>query len=213
MKTWARIIVSTVLLLGAYIFLQLRSTGEAVPIRQRLEHFPRTIANWQGHEDTELESGVLNILKLQDYLMRRYADAGGNNLWLYIGYWDTQRKGAQIHSPKHCLPGGGWEPLEARRVFIPLNQGERKIEANRYVLQKDSHQQVVTYWYHSQGTAIASEVDAKVQLVKNAIVHNRTDGALIRLTSPVFGSIEDTFQRQVHYIQVMYPLLSTFLPD
>lgn len=213
MKNWTRVTVSTVLLLGTYIFLQLRSTGEAVPIRQRLEHFPQTIANWQGQEDTELESGVLNILKLQDYLMRRYVDASGHNIWLYIGYWDTQRKGAQIHSPKHCLPGGGWEPLEARHVLIPLNQGGQKIEANRYVIQKDRYQQVVTYWYHSQGTSIASEVDAKVQLVKNAIVHNRTDGALIRLVSPVSGSIEDTFQRQVHYIQAMYPMLSTFLPD
>jgi EpsI family protein len=213
MKNWSRVTVSTVLLLSTYCFLQLRSTGEAVPIRQRLEYFPQTIANWQGQEDAELESEVMNILKLQDYLMRRYVDTSGKNLWLYIGYWDTQRKGAQIHSPKHCLPGGGWEPLEVQRVLIPLNQGEQKIEANRYVLQKERSQQVVTYWYHSQGAAIAGEIDAKVQLVKNAILHNRTDGALVRLTSPVSGSIEDTFQRHVQYIQAMYPLLSAYLPN
>ena len=160
-----------------------------------------------------LEPDVLNILKLNDYLMRRFQHANGQTLWLYIGYWDTQRKGAQIHSPKHCLPGGGWEPLEATVVTIPLAHLPHGIVVNRYVLQKEKYQQLVTYWYQSQGHVVAKEVDAKLQLIKNAIAHNRTDGALVRVTSPVTTTVQDAFAQQVDYVRALYPTLAEFLPQ
>jgi EpsI family protein len=87
------------------------------------------------------------------------------------------------------------------------------LEVNRYLLQKDRYQQVVVYWFQSRGLAVASEFDAKLQLVKNAIMHNRTDGALIRIISPVSGSVEQTFECQAAYVRAIYPLLSEFLPN
>ena len=213
MKDWYRIFISCALLVGALLFLQFRSYGEAVPIHTSLDAFPMTVGDWRGEEGVVFEEGVLNILKVQDYLMRRYVDPAGHSLWLYIGYWDTQRKGAQMHSPKHCLPGAGWEPLEAARVTIPVGGSPGAIEVNRYIIQKDQYQQLVLYWYQSHGQVVASEVDAKLQLIKNAVFHNRSDGALIRITSPVSGSIPETFERQVNYVQAMYPLLGEFLPD
>jgi EpsI family protein len=159
------------------------------------------------------EEDVLHMLKVSDYVMRRYVDLAGQSLWLYVGYWETQRKGAQMHSPKHCLPGGGWEPLEARRVVIPLSGAPGVIEVNRYLIQKDQYQQLVLYWYQSHGQVVASEVEAKIQLVKNAIFHNRTDGALIRIISPVSGNVEETFEHMAAYVRAMYPLLREFIPD
>lgn len=208
-----RVAVSCALLIGALLFHQFRSYGEAIPIHKPLDAFPIWIGDWQGQKGVIVEEGVLNTLKVKDYLMRRYVDPSERSLWLYIGYWDTQRKGAQMHSPKHCLPGGGWEPLEAKRVLISLGEQEGNIEVNHYLLQKDDYQQLVLYWYQSQGHAVASELDAKLQLVKNAIFHNRTDGALIRITSPVRGSVQETFASQAEYVRAMYPVLSQFLPE
>ncbi len=156
---------------------------------------------------------VLNILKVKDYLMRRYVDPSGRSLWLYIGYWDSQRKGAQVHSPKNCLVGAGWEPLEASRLTIPLPPPSAPITVNRYIIQKGEYQKLVLYWYHSQGQVVASEINAKLQLVKNAIFKNRTDGALVRITSPIYGSVQETARMQIGYIQAMYPNLTEFLPD
>jgi EpsI family protein len=28
---------------------------------------------------------------------------------LYIAYYNSQRKGEAVHSPRSCLPGGGWQ--------------------------------------------------------------------------------------------------------
>jgi len=213
MKYWLRALLSFSLLLGGFLFVQFRSRGELVPIHKSLEDFPTQVENWNGQEDTILDEETLNILKLKDYIMRRYVNSAGNSLGLYIGYWDTQRKGAQIHSPKHCLPGGGWEPLEAKQVTIPLDHPPGHLEVNRYLLQKDRYQQLVVYWFQSRGLAVANEFDAKLQLVKNAILHNRTDGALIRIISPVSGSVDEAFERQAAYIRAIYPLLNEFLPN
>jgi len=71
----------------------------------------------------------------------------------------------------------------------------------------------VFYWYHSQGRAVAGELAARVELVKNSILRNRTDGALVRITSPIYGSVTETSERLVSYVQAMYPILTEYLPD
>jgi len=128
-----RAALAAALLLGALLVLQFRSTGEAVPIRRSFDTFPSQIATWQARESNNLDLEIVNLLKVNDYVMRRYANRDGRTLWLYIGYWSTQRKGAQIHSPRNCLPGGGWEPIEASRLVVPLPGVHAPIEVNRYL--------------------------------------------------------------------------------
>ena len=101
MNQGLRVTLSCALLVGALLFLQFRSYGEAVPIRKSLDNFPAVVGDWREEEGVFFGEAVLNILKVKDYLMRRYVDPSGRSLWLYIGYWDTQRKGAQVHSPKN----------------------------------------------------------------------------------------------------------------
>jgi EpsI family protein len=213
MKQPFRVALSCSVLIGALLFLHFRSTGEAVPVRKPLDTFPIALGNWHGREATIFEIEILNILKVNDYLMRRYVDSAGRSLWLYIAYWETQRKGAQPHSPKNCLPGGGWEPLEATQVTIPLPAPYAPITVNRFLLQKDRAQQLVFYWYGAQGRPIASEMAARIEMVKSALSRNRTDGALIRVSSPVYGSVAGTSELLLRYIQAMYPVLHEYLPE
>lgn len=213
MKPSFRFVLSVALLSMALLFQQLHSTGEAVPIRRVLDEFPLSIGAWQGREATIFEIEILNVLKVKDYLMRRFVDPAGRSLWLYIGYWDTQRKGASPHSPRNCLPGGGWEPLEAKKLVIPIAGSHATVTVNQYLIQKDQTQQLVLYWYLAQGKPVAGEIEARIEMVRNAILRNRTDGALIRVSSPVYGSVEATSEMLTQYIQSMYPILSQFLPD
>jgi EpsI family protein len=208
-----RVGVSLAILVGALLVVQLRSTGEAVPIRKSLDSFPATLGEWQGRGGTVFGTQILDKLKLTDYVMRNYVDTAGRGLNLYIGYWDTQRKGATIHSPKNCLPGAGWEPVEASLLTIPLRPPHPPLIVNRYLIQKEREQQVVLYWYHAQGQAIAGEVPARIAMVKSALVHNRTDGAIIRVMSPTYGSARETSERLGAYVQAMYPVLGEYLPD
>ena len=212
MNPAGRLVISSVLLLATLLTVQLRSTGAAINLSKPLEAFPKRIGDWRGQADTVLEPDILDILKVSDYLMRRYADPEGRSVWLYVGYWATQRKGAQIHSPKNCLPGSGWEPVEASRIAIAV-PGEGPITVNRYLVQKERDVQVVLYWYHSQGEVIPGELAAKIAMVRNSVLRNRTDGALIRVSGLVQGGVQETNDRLIRFVQILYPSLSQTLPN
>jgi EpsI family protein len=206
-------LLAALLLLGALLLLQLRSIGEAVPVRKSFDTFPHAVGTWQARNSSSLEPEVLNLLKVNDYLVQRYVDGDGRQLWLYIGYWATQRKGAQVHSPQNCLPGAGWEPVQASRITIVLPAPYAPITVNHYLVQKDRNQQVVLYWYQSQGKTVASELTAKIEMMRSAIVRNRTDGALVRVSAPISGSLAETTDSLVRYIQALYPILAEYLPE
>ena len=50
------------------------------------------------------------ILKADTTTLRIY-DGPSQRFWLFLAYFNSQEYGSQIHSPKHCLPGGGWQIL------------------------------------------------------------------------------------------------------
>jgi EpsI family protein len=213
MKQPARLALSAALLLGVLLVLQFRSGGEAVQIRKSFDTFPQAIGVWKEQDSAVFDVDTLRMLKMSDYLMRRYVDPAGHTTWLYMAYWQSQRKGSDIHSPKNCLPAGGWEPVEATRLTIPLGGAAAPITVNSYLIQKDRQMQVVIYWFQAQGTVVAGELEAKIEMVRSAILRNRTDGAIVRLSSPVAGTVQETTDRLVRYIQTLYPVLSDYLPD
>ena len=71
----------------------------------------------------------------------------------------------------------------------------------------------IPHWYHAQGQAIAGEVSARIAMVRNVLVRNRTDGPVVRLISPTYGSDRETSERLVAYVQAMYSILGNDLPD
>jgi EpsI family protein len=211
-KLTGRLLVSAGLLAGTLVGLQFRSTGEAVPLRRPLASFPTALGEWRARESSLLDGKTLEVLRPTDYLVRREVDQAGRSLWLYIGYWDSQRKGALPHSPKNCLPGGGWEPLEASTLTVPLGAGTAPLVVNRFLIQKEANQQLVLYWFDAQGRAVAGEVEAKVEMVRSAIFRNRTDGAIVRVSSPIYGTVAETTELLVRYVQTLYPVLGDYLP-
>ena len=213
MKQPMRVLLSLALLTGALMAVELRSPGEAVPARRPLASFPTAVGAWRENAGVALELSVLDMLKPTDYVMRRYDDLVGRSIWMFIGYWDSQRKGFEPHSPRICLPLGGWEVLERSVVSIRLGDGYAPIAVNRFLVQKDRERMVVLYWFHSQGKAVAGEMAAKIETARNSVLRHRTDGALIRVTSSVLRSPEETSSALVAYIQAMYPILSDFLPS
>jgi EpsI family protein len=213
MSALVRAVTSVGLLVAALVLLSLRSAGEAVPLPRPLEAFPTSVGEWQMRGASVLDTGSLQVLKVTDYLVRRYVGGDGHNVWLYIGYWDTQRRGAQAHSPRNCLPGSGWEPVEASLLTISLGEGRTPLTVNRYLVQKDREQQLVFYWYQAQGRTVAGEIEAKLEMVRSSIVRNRTDGAVIRVSSPVEGGVAATSDRLAAYVRALDPLLRTHLPE
>jgi EpsI family protein len=184
-KSYLRFAIAVALLLAAALFLDARSREEVVAPREPLTSFPRTLGTWTG-TDVPIAQDAREVLGSGDFLLRVYQNAAVPQSYvdLFIAYFASQRTGDTIHSPKHCLPGAGWFPIESSRVTMSL-PGKSPYPANRYIIAKGDDRQLVLYWYLAHNRAVASEYWAKFYLVADAIRMNRSDGALVRITTPL----------------------------
>src|SRR5262249_30001842 len=138
----------------------------------------------------------LEVLGPGDFLLRIYRSRSVTEpVDLFLAYFPSQRAGDTIHSPKNCLPGAGWSPLESSRISVSL-QGRAGFPANRYVIGRGADRQLVLYWYWAHDRAVASEYWAKFYLVADSIRLNRSDGSLVRLTTPIERDESDDAAQQ-----------------
>ena len=136
-----RALVAASLIIATGTYSRGASAPEQVPERLPLEAVPDTIAAWQGHDSPALADDVVDALGVDEYINRRYLGENGTAIFVYVGYYASQRQGDTIHSPENCLPGAGWRPVMTDRVDI--SAGDRLIPVNRFVIQKGSARQAV----------------------------------------------------------------------
>jgi EpsI family protein len=212
-RSWVRFSLLAFLLVATFGLLKARDREEILPAHSNLSGFPLTIADWHG-KDLSMNSEILEVLGPGDFLLRDYFDVSQQQATnLFIAFFSSQRKGDTIHSPKNCLPGAGWIPVESARIWVDGPDGH-KIEVNRYLIEKGSDRAVVLYWYQAHGQATPSEYRAKYRLVADAIAMNRSDGALIRVSTFLQHgeSLSHAEARDIAFAQLAMPLLDRYIP-
>ena len=220
MRHWA-LAVAVAMLLSTWGSLQVLSQAEPAISKKPFSEFPLTInSRWQGKE-LGMDREVLDILKLTDYMMRVYAPvrtaqpSSEFNLpvYLYVGYYQSQRTGATYHSPKNCLPGAGWQFVETEQAVVTA-PGGAQVMVNKVLIEKGLDKQVILYWYQDRGSVMASEYWAKAYLMWDAMTIHRTDGALVRISVPVAASVEDAYRQGFAFMEESWPImLQGYLPD
>ena len=206
-----RLWVTAGILLCAFVLLQTMSHGEAIVSRQPLHALPYALGAWTG-EEQPLQEQVVQAVGVSDYTNRIYSQQAETPVQLYVGYYASQRTGDTIHSPKNCLPGSGWDPIQAGYATISVPTG-RNIVVNEYVIQRDQNKQLVFYWYQGRGRVIASEYAGKFWMVADAISRNRTDGALVRVITPMNDGEDKARARLVSFTQTVFPSLGELIPN
>lgn len=215
MRAHPRFLIALVLLAGTALFLQARGRSEVFPPRLPLASFPEQVGNWTG-TDVEIPKDVRDVLGPGDFLLRVYRSDDETKPYadLFIAYFPTQRAGDTIHSPKNCLPGAGWTPVDSRRITLSV-EGHAPFIVNRYVIAKGSDRQLVLYWYWAHDRAVASEYWARVYLVTDSIRMNRSDGSLVRITTHMLPgeSVDSALQRVLPFTGKVVPLLNQYIPQ
>jgi len=207
-----RFVIVAVLLFATALLLQARGRVETQPSYMDLDNLPSTIGSWQG-TSRPIGPDILEILGDGHFLSRYYSSPKIAPVDLFIAYYSTQRSGDTIHSPKNCLPGSGWTPLEADRVWINLGPAT-SIRVNRYIIAKGAERQMVMYWYQAHGHVTPSEYLAKLYLVTDSIKMNRSDGGMVRLVTPMLPNetIEQSQERATEFARILYPMLDSYIP-
>jgi exosortase D (VPLPA-CTERM-specific) len=211
------------------------------PARDTFAAFPQNLGAFQGRA-LPVEPGTIQALGLTDSLSMAFdagdpaavpaATAAAPEVYLWIAYYDSQRAGDATHSPRFCIPGAGWTIDRLDQVEIPVPDGasSRLIPVNRAMISKGNVRQLVYYWFQERGRSEAAEYRVKLDILRDGLIRNRTDGALVRLITPLAGpaggpvagpgigdvtadSVGGADDRLKAFAAALYPALPRFVPE
>lgn len=186
----SKVRVLIVLLLCALTWYAMQSTAEVrpVPIRQSLSTFPHTIGAYSLSNSFQSSAEVIEMLGVDDYIQYNYNSPDGRRINLYVGYYQAVGVQGGYHSPRNCIPGGGWgiDRIEERKLDAGI-EGQDTSTVSEMLIRRGNEYQVVYYWYQNRGRIIASEYWEKIYQVLDALFKGRRDGTFVRIMTSVAG--------------------------
>ncbi len=176
------------LVVGAAWHLAPERAAADVP-RDPFVLFPRTLDTWTAGTSRRLEPEIAAVLNADDYLSVGYTSPEqALPIDLFMAYYEKQTEGSGIHSPQVCIPGGGWEMSRITDTNVPMTQDDGTqtgVPVNRAVIQRGLDRQLVYYWFEQRGRRVTSDYAAKATTILDSITRGRSDGALVRLITPI----------------------------
>jgi EpsI family protein len=182
------------LLRGAMALVLVMATGfaasvpgeEPVALEQPGWAIPLQLGAWQGTDAEALDQATTESAGADRVVNRLYAAPDGRTVGLYVASYGQQRPGSSIHSPLHCLPGGGWSVLTDDVLSVaPAGRTEGAIR--RLVAVRDRARILVLYWYAIHGRMVASDLLSRLYLLRDSLRVGRNDASLVRLVVVVDG--------------------------
>jgi EpsI family protein len=146
-----------------------------------LESIPTQIGEWKlVHTDT-LPEDVLKNLNATTYISRTYR-RGSLNLDFFVAYYATQAAGEDLHTPKNCLPGNGWEIRNAGSTALRV--GGQPVTVNEFTIQSEQNRAVALYWYQTRDRIIANEYAGKMYLFWDGLTRGLKSASAVRIVVP-----------------------------
>ena len=206
--------------IGVVLLAASLAVGFAVDFREKtvalrsVGQFPKAVGPWTGVSQ-EMEGQILNALHLSDYAMMDFINQHGKSVNFYVAYYESQSKAESIHSPSTCLPAGGWVFDQAGKTAVPLGASDATIPVNRAVMLKGDARQLSYYWFNLRGRIATHMWQVKLYNFWDALTRRRTDGALVRLITPIYAneSLETAERRLQGFMSDVVPVLDEFLPQ
>jgi EpsI family protein len=200
-----RAVLIVALLVGTTAFTAARTLPAPTPAA--LDALPLTLGSWHGVASAALDADTRRQLAADAYVTRTYRAADSPAVDLYVAYYAQQRPGVSIHSPLHCLPGTGWEPLDVSTVDLGRDAGA-PLPARRMIVRKNLDRALVLYWYSIHGRVVANEVWSKLYLLRDSLLTGRSDAALVRVAVPIAGTTDAASRDAVAFARALLPHLT-----
>jgi exosortase D (VPLPA-CTERM-specific) len=208
------IVAAALVALGVTTEFTIPDRPEIPPVRAQFVGFPTHLGRWEGTPG-RLEQVYLDALHLDDYLLMNYR--GGDDLPInfYVAFYQSQRNGLSVHSPRLCLPGGGWKIQKFEQYSIPTADRRSSWPVNRVLIEQNGQRDLVYYWFRERNRRLTNEYVVRWYLFWDSLRLNRTDGALVRLVIPIpKGTNEANVDAQLtRFAQLSEAELGRYVPD
>jgi len=210
----ARFCIVLALIILTTLYVRYFRVEEIALPEKVLQEFPLEIGEWKGVADYKFNDEVVRILKVSDYLERRF-EKDSKKVDLYIGYYNTHRRFPEIHTPENCQVGGGWEIISQKvRQLNTRGVEGGKIIFTEAVYEKDRTKQLFLYWYLVNGNNITNFFRYKLNVILNSIIKNRSDAAFIRVSVPIInGDVNDAVIVGEAFLAEILPILNHVLSN
>jgi len=199
-----------ILLTGSALYLNLHQDLQ-IPMNRPLNEFPRVVSGWHMTQEFPMSESIQRVLKATDTLSRSYATADGKTVDLYVGYHGGGKESGEIHSPKQCLPGGGWFEISSKRRPLEVSGG--KINIVQAIYRKDDSKELFLYWFQVQNKTISDEYSLKIAEITNSILNRRRDASFIRVSLPFGTDEQEAIALGERFTRDFTPALQGFLPQ
>ncbi len=178
-----RILIVTLVLGSAGIYARTLAIERAFTTSTpQLTRLPTAVGRWYS-EDIPLSEPVAEVLAADVTLQRVYRHPSGAEALLFVAYFSEQQVNSQIHSPRNCVPGSGWNVVSVEPGFLTLPGG--KAPMTTMILQRNDRHKEMIYWFRTRGGTVTGEYALKLDLVRNALARRPTDAAFVRYLSLV----------------------------
>ena len=151
------ILLIIVIALAGYTFaMRYREIEQPAP--PNLGLLPEDIAGYMG-SDNFLEPASLSVLGADGTLFRTFLRDDSPPIWLFLGYFGAQQEHSQIHSPKNCYPGSGWNILQEGIITVTIPDGA--IRAKKLLISDGVQRRIVIYWFSTPTGPVTDEFALK----------------------------------------------------
>jgi exosortase D (VPLPA-CTERM-specific) len=188
---------------------------EKIPANKSVARFPLEVGEWKAENREKIDQKSLDKLDLSEYVMLDYNNSDSRSVNFYIAYYEKQSKGRSIHTPASCLPGHGWRFNQTGTARIPgLHNNSGAVRVNRAVIKYGNSRQIAYYWFAMRGRILRNIYQVKIYNFWDALTMQRTDGALIRLITPVYKDedLSDADARLQDFLQEIVPVMEGYIP-
>ena len=153
-----------------------------------------------GYVDEPLDTDFQEVLRAREVLYRTYGPDSDTPVWVFLGYFDQQREGSQVHSPRHCYPGSGWNIESEPRWTAPWGNGEIR----SLVVGDGVEHRLVLYWYQLTSRIESDVLPLKVELTRQAIVGGSQDVVFASISTPTGPAVAEAMTRLTPYARSVH---------
>jgi EpsI family protein len=201
-RSW---LAAFVILGGLFVYIHLNERGP-VPLKADLGGLPFYIGSWMGRE-ADPQEALFRVQGADHELVRIYRSPSGHEIQLYVAYLESQRQSKELVDYRTAQ-------LHRRaRVLELVSDGQGSVSVNQGRIGEDPGVWRIHFWYDLNGRIQANPYKAKLSTALDALIHRRTNGALVLMAGRITQGLrdEDHVKEERDLIRELLPILRRYL--